>query len=108
MEHLGLGDWKDFDGISYKKLPYTPEIIKAELINRHSDDILVGNSESQRPINWSKILLAIIVTFESLQCSTECLFPLIRKAAATIHITLPQSQGSQSYDQYLWFCGSYL
>ena len=66
-EHPRLEGWEDSDGISYEKLPYAPEIIKAELTSRHPDDILACGSESKRPVDWPRILLAIIVTFELLR-----------------------------------------
>ena len=50
-----------------------------------------GGSELKKHVNWPRILLAIIVTFESLRRSTECLFLPIKKTAATIHILSPQS-----------------
>ena len=46
-EHPELEGWEDSDGIFYEKLPYAPEIIKAELTSRHPDDILVCGSESK-------------------------------------------------------------
>ena len=76
------------DEISYEKFLYMPKIIKVELINRHFNNILTGSLKLKRPVDWSKILLAIIMTFKLLQCSIECLFLPIRKAAATIHIFL--------------------
>lgn len=42
------------------------EIIKAELTNRYFNDILAFGLELKKPINWPKILLVIIVTFELL------------------------------------------
>ena len=62
------------------------EIMKAELINRHPDDILASGSDSKKFINWPRILLAIIMTFELLQHSIECLFLFIKKVIAMIHI----------------------
>ena len=67
------------------------EIIKAKLINRHSNNILARSLESKKSIDWPKILLAIIVMFELLPCSIEYLFLPIEKAAATIHILSLQS-----------------
>ena len=56
-KHPELEGWKDSDGISYEKLPYTPEIIKAELTSRHPNDILAKDLESKKPVNWPKIFL---------------------------------------------------
>ena len=66
IEHPKLKDWKDSDEISYEKFPYTLEIIKTELINRHPNDILVGGLESKRLVDWPRILLTIILMFELL------------------------------------------
>ena len=36
--------WDDVDGVfHHKSLPYSPEIIRTELISRHHDDPLVGH-----------------------------------------------------------------
>ena len=77
-----------------------PEIIKAKLTSRYLDNILAGGLESKRSVDWPRILLAIIVTFESLQHSTKCLFLLIRKAAATIHISSLRSTHKDSILYY--------
>ena len=87
-KHLGLKSWEDFDKISYEKLPYVFEIIKAELTSKHPNNILISGSELKKLIDWSKILPSIIMIFESLQRSTEYLFLPIYKVAAIIHILL--------------------
>lgn len=73
-EHLRLKCWEDFDGISYQKLLYILEIIKAKLINRHLNDILIRDLESKKSSNWPKILLIIIMMFELLQRSIKYFF----------------------------------
>lgn len=43
-----------------------PKIIKAKLTNRYFDNILAGSLELIKPVNWPRILLAIIEIFELL------------------------------------------
>ena len=65
-EHPGLEGWESSNEVSYEKIPYTPEIIKAELSSRHPNDTLAGGSESKRAVDWPGMLL-IRMTFESLR-----------------------------------------
>ena len=55
--------------------------------NRHLNNILANNSELKKLVDWPKILIAIIVIFESLQYNIKYLFLPIRKIAATIYIS---------------------
>ena len=51
IKHPELEGQKDSDQISYKKLPYTSEIIKAKLTNRHLNNILAGSLKSKKLID---------------------------------------------------------
>ena len=91
IKHPKLESREDSNKIFYEKLSYIPKIIKAKLICRYFHNILIDSFELKKSVDWPKILLAIIMMFESLQCSIKCLFPLIEKVVATIYILLSQS-----------------
>ena len=60
-------------------------------LSKHPNNTLASNLKSKKFDDWPKILLAIIVIFESLQSNIKCLFLPIAKIVATIHILSPQS-----------------
>ena len=76
--------------LHYQNLSYAPEIVKAELTSKHLNDTLASGLESKKPVDWPKILLAIIMTFDLLWWSTKCLFLPIRKATAMVRFSSPQ------------------
>ena len=46
-KYPGWESWENLDGVSYKKLSYTSEIIKDKPTSKHLDNILVGGLKSK-------------------------------------------------------------
>lgn len=66
-KHPELKSWIALNKILYNQNPlYIFKIIKTKLTNRHYNNFLANNLELKRPINWLKILLAIIIILELL------------------------------------------